>query len=92
MMRSFSTMKKFTFHQPLLLAAIALLTVCLPPALSSTCVLTLLVIDESGSMEKEQDFLRDEAMKEVVADLVGIIAGTNVYICSWGFAYTDRGR
>lgn len=79
-------------HQPLLLAVIALLTVYLPQTLSSTCILTLLVIDESGSMEAEQAFLRDEAMKEVVADLVGIVGGRAVYICSWGFAFTDRGR
>ena len=83
-------MKQFFFHQPLLLGLVALLPGYLPQV-QSECVLIQLVIDESGSMEKEQEFLKLNAMPQVIDDL-RIKYGQDVYVCSWGFGYTNRGK
>ena len=55
------------------------------------CTFIQLVIDESGSMEDEQEFIRDDAMPQVVKDL-RLKYEQTVFVCSWGFAYTNRGR
>ena len=58
---------------------------------TNSCTFIQLVVDESGSMEDEQEFLRDDAMPQVVEDL-RLKYEQTVFVCSWGFAYTNRGR
>lgn len=48
------------------------------------CTLMAIVMDESGSMDTEQAFLREGAMEDVVNDLELELEET-VYICTFGF-------
>ena len=75
------------------LALVATLWAAHAPSVQSAggCTFIQIVMDESGSMEKEQDFLKDVAMPQVIEDLRIEFAQT-VFVCSWGFGFTDGGK
>jgi len=68
-----------------------LLATLVPQVQSNSCTFIQIVMDESGSMTKEQEFLADKAMPEIIKDLE-VNFGQTVFVCSWGYAFTNRGK
>jgi len=83
---------KFILRRP---AVGLLLALLLAPrfaeAQDESCTFIQIVMDESGSMETEQAFLREEAMPEVIGDLQ-IKYNQKVLVCTWGFGWLDKGK
>ena len=48
------------------------------------CTVIAIVMDESGSMAGEQEFLRNDAMPQVIQDLRLKLKG-DIFVCSYGF-------
>lgn len=51
---------------------------------AQSCTFIAIVMDESGSMSGEQEFLRDAAMPQVIDDL-RIRLNQLVFVCSYGY-------